>query len=171
MKLTKQMKSVIKSRALAYAFDERFEKANANLLEAALSIMSHDENLITLESVPDRLRPYVQTIKHFRFYCSGPDEYADLPDVYLAKVSDSNWYQVGGSGAGYDDHPAVVAMRQLREEYSQYVQAVQSILDSVGTLNQLAGLSPALSAFCPDTETTNYPIPKQLIDMVNAKLV
>lgn len=170
MKLTKQMKSVIKSKALAYAFDERLKKAEADLLEAALSIMSHDENLIALESVPDRLRPYVCTIRHFRFYCSGPDEYIDLPDMYLAKVGDSSWYQVGGSGAGYDNHPAVAAIQQLREECSQYGRAVQSILDSVSTLNQLAGLSPALSAFCPDAETTSYPIPKQLIDMVNAKL-
>lgn len=167
MKLTKAMKATIRDRAIHAVFEARLQEATAAIEAEAEAIMDR-AGIIKLSDVPEPFREYINTYERFKFYCRGADVYVGIKGKYICKGN--GWYQEGHSSAPCDEYPVVAAYKRIEAERSQYSEAVEQILASVGTLNQLAALSPALTAFCPDSETTNLPIPKALIDMVNSKL-
>lgn len=169
MKLTKEIKSFVANRAMSIAFDEKL--AEAMRLVELYAIEEMGKTHLRMADVPEEWKEYIGAFQRCRLYCSGTDIYVNVEGLFARRHSESYHQQIGGSDDPCDEIPVVKKYKMLEAQREEYRRMVDQVLASVNTLNQLAAISPALSALVPNAGGGNAQlVPQQVIDAVEARL-
>lgn len=169
MKLTKEIKSFVASKATSIAFDEEMDAAT-KLVELYVKEEMGKTHL-RMADVPEGWKEYIASFQRCRLWCNGADIYIDVDGLFAKRARDTYLHQIGSSDNPCDNIPVVKKFKQIEAQRDEYHGMVKQVLNSANTLNQLAAISPALSALVPNSESSNAQLmPKQVIDAVEARL-
>lgn len=169
MKLTKEIKSFVAHKAVSIAFDEKMDAA-MKLVELYVKEEMSKTHL-RIADVPEGWKEYIGSFQRCRLWCNGADIYVDVDGLFAKRARDTYLHQIGTCDSPCDDIPVVKNYKMLDNQRDEYGRMVKQVLNSVNTLNQLAAISPALTALVPNAESSNAQlVPKQVIDAVEARL-
>lgn len=173
MKLSKDVKESIVRQAVSDVYGTSVRLA-LNVLRIEAERVLDELGVPKLSDVQKSMLPFVRSTTNWSIYCSTASDISITTSVeYCTWQSYTSYIKKSYEDLPYDfeKNPARIQYGAIRDEEINFKKQVSDIVNSVNTLNQLAGVAPELTKYVEDrVSITGYLVDQKTVDRVREAL-